>query len=259
VKLKFVLVTVFGLLASGLPAAAAESIPVQIRGKTLTLAYYQPAAGTARKGTVMIGSGDVGWVGLGVEVAEFLSRDGYGVAGINVREYLSAFTTRSSHVTTEQVPADYQAMAKALQDRGLLVQPVILSGVSEGAALAVLAASARENHAWVKCVITMGLPVTAELAWRWTDFTAWITKHDAAEPSFDARQFVPGVAPVPLFMIQSVRDEYVTEADYRTFERLANNPKRLVLIPASNHRFTDKKPELKTQILAGLEWMKSPS
>ena len=254
-----VLLTMLALVAAAVPAAAAEGIPVQIRGKTVTLEWYPPAPGTPSKGTVLIGSGDVGWVGLAVEVAEWLSREGYGVAGINVREYLSSFTSHGEHVTTAQVPADYALMAKALRDRGVFVQPVVLSGVSEGAALAVLAASSAENHAWINGVITMGLPVTAELAWRWTDFTAWITKKDAAEPSFDARQFVPGVAPVPLWMIQSTKDEYVAEADYRTFERLAKEPKRLVLIPAGNHRFTDKKPELKSQILAGLAWMRSAS
>lgn len=257
--MKSLIVTAAVLLVSAVPALASDSIPVRIRSKTLTLAYYQPAQGTPSKGTVLIGSGDVGWVGLAVEVAEFLSREGYGVAGINVREYLSAFTSHNAHVTTDQVPADYALMAKALQDHGLLVQPVILSGVSEGAALAVLAASAAENHSWIKGVITMGLPVTAELAWRWTDFTAWITKKDASEPSFDSRQFITRVAPVSLWMIQSVKDEYVPESDYRAFDRLANSPKRLVLIPASNHRFTDRKPELKTQILAGLAWMKSAS
>ncbi len=257
--MKALLAVVFVLLGSAAQAIASESIPLQIRGKTVTLTWYAPARTVAPKGTVLIGSGDVGWVGLAAEVAEFLSGEGYGVAGINVREYLSAFTSHAGHVTVDQVPADYGAMARALGDRGLLVQPVVLSGVSEGAALAVLAASSADNHSWIRGVITMRLPVTAELAWRWRDFTAWITKKDAAEPSFDSRQFIAGVAPVPLWMIQSVRDEYVTETDYRTFERLAKLPRRLVLIPAGNHRFTDKKPELKSQILAGLAWLRSPS
>jgi hypothetical protein len=56
-------------------------------------------------------------------------------------------------------------------------------------------------------------------------------------------------------MIQSTTDEYVPEADYRRFERVAAPPKRLILIDARNHRFTDKLPELKTQYLAGLAWI----
>jgi hypothetical protein len=132
---------------------------------------------------------------------------------------------------------------------------VIVSGLSEGAALAVLAASASQNHSWIRGVITMGLPPTAEIGWRWSDFTSWITKRDPNEPMFAPKDFIAEVAPVPLFMIQSTTDEYVTEADYRLFERLAGEPKRLVLIPASNHRFTDRKKELKEALLAGLGWI----
>ena len=45
-------------------------------------------------------------------------------------------------------------------------------------------------------------------------------------------------------MIQSKRDEYVPPADYERFRTLARQPSRLVLIDASNHRFTDRRPEL---------------
>ena len=101
----------------------------------------------------------------------------------------------------------------------------------------------------------MGLPPSAELAWRWTDFSTWITKKDADEPSFAPIDVIATIAPRPLWMIQSTRDEYVPEADYRRFETTARDPKRLVLIDAANHRFTDKQPELQRQVLAGLAWI----
>ena len=110
---------------------------------------------------------------------------GYAVVGINVRQYLSSFTSRTGHVTTDQVPRDYAAIAQLLRDRHTLWEPVVVAGVSEGAALAVVAGADPANHAWVKGVLTMGLPPSAELAWRWTDITSWITKKDAAEPSFE--------------------------------------------------------------------------
>jgi hypothetical protein len=58
-------------------------------------------------------------------------------------------------------------------------------------------------------------------------------------------------------MIQSRRDEYVSEADYRRLETIARDPKRLVLIDASNHRFTDRLPELRRDVIAGLAWIAS--
>ncbi len=239
-------------------AANVQRIDFLVRGKTLNLTVYVPV--DTPKGTVIMGSGDVGWVGLGVSMAEFLSAQGWTVVGFNVRQYLSVFTAGKSHLTAEDPPADYLAMSEFLKARSLLPEPVIVSGVSEGAALAVLVAASPKNHTWLRGVITMGIPPLAELAWRWTDFTAWITKTDAREPSFAARDYIGSISPLPLYMLQSRKDEYVTEADYRAQEAAAKPPKRLVLIDAANHRFTDKPKELHEAYLAGLDWIvKQPS
>jgi type IV secretory pathway VirJ component len=239
-------------------ASASEKLPITIRGKTLTLELYAPPGGAPPKGTVLMGSGDVGWVGLGVDLSELLSKEGYFVVGVNVRQYLASFTSGAAHVTIDQVPADYGAIVQLLRDLHRLTPPVVVAGVSEGAALAVLAGAAPTNRAWLTGVITMGLPPNAELAWRWSDVASWITKRDADEPSFEPAQIVGRVSPVPLWMIQSTKDEYVTEADYRRFESLARPPRRLVLIDASNHRFTDRRAQLWQQFLAGLAWFRDP-
>jgi type IV secretory pathway VirJ component len=244
------------LWASAAPAGAmsGEAVSVPVRGKMLTLTVYQAREGAPVRGTIFMGSGDVGWVGLAVTLAEFLSDEGYVVAGINVRQYLSSFTTATDHLTVAQIPPDYSTLADVMRRRNLLPRPVVLSGVSEGAALAV-AAAAMSNHEWAHGVLTLGLPPSAELAWRWTDFTSWITKRNTNEPSFEPDDVIGQVSPLPIWMIQSRRDEYVKEEDYRRFEAAARPPKKLVLIDASNHRFTDRLPELKQQVLAGLAWI----
>jgi alpha-beta hydrolase superfamily lysophospholipase len=238
-------------------ASASERVPITIRGRVLTLELYRPTGGAPPKATVLMGSGDVGWVGLAADLARFLSRQGYAVVGINSRQYLSAFTSGSAHVTTDQVPGDYAAIVQLLRDQRTLWAPVIVAGVSEGAALAVLA-GAPTNHGWVKGVITLGLPASAELAWRWTDLTKWITRKDPGEPSFEPKDFIQHISPLPLWMIQSTKDEYVTPADYRQLEKTAREPKRLVLVDAANHRFTDRLPILREHVLAGLRWIQNP-
>lgn len=246
---------VLGLaLLPGIVRASGERVDLPVRGKTIALAIYAPTVPAAQvKGTIVMGSGDVGWVGLAVSTAEFLSTNGYVVVGVNARQYLSAFRSGDRHLTVTDVPGDFAVIAEYLRHRNLLRPPVVLSGVSEGAALAVLAASSQANHQWIDGVITMGLPATAELAWRWTDFTSWITKKDSDEPSFASKDFVGAVSPKPMWMIQSTTDEYVTEADYRALEAAARPPRTLVLIPASNHRFTDRIPELRRAYLAALD------
>ena len=243
------------LAAVATPALAkpAQTVSFPLRGKVLSLQVYRPSE--SPKGTVVMASGDVGWVGLAVSLAEFLSDRGYVVIGVNTRQYLTAFTSGRQHMDTRHPPVDYGALRDFLEQQHLLYRPVVLSGVSEGAALAVLAASLEVNHRWVDGVITMGTPMVAELAWRWTDFTTWITKADANEPSFSPLDFIGQIAPVPIVMIQSRRDEYVPEADYLKLDATARLPKKLVLIDAANHRFTDKQTELRAEILAALAWI----
>ena len=244
-------VLLIGVSTAG--AASTDRLDVTVRGRTLTLAVYKPKA--APRGTILMGSGDVGWVGLAVSMADELSAQGYLVIGVNVRQYLAAFTSGKDHVQARDVPGDYRVLADRLKERQLLVHPVIVSGVSEGAALAVLAASDQGNHTWIDGVVTMGLPATAELAWRWPDLWAAAMKRDADEPSFTVTDVLPAVSPVPLYMIQSKKDEYVPPADYEKFRAVAKEPKQLVLIDASNHRFTDRRAELSNAFSAGLEWM----
>lgn len=252
IALAFAVVSVAPLVVD---AASSQKLDVVVRGHALTLAVYVPTPGALIRGTILMGSGDVGWVGLAATLADSLSDSGYIVAGINARQYLSAFSDGPEHLRVDQIPSDYALLADALRSRRLLVGPVILSGVSEGAALAVAAAASPGTHRWVDGVVTMGLPPTAELRWRWRDVVAWITKKDADEPSFSPHELIAAVSPLPLWMIQSTRDEYVAEADYRRFHDAAKDPKRLVLVDAKNHRFTDKLPELKQHVLAGLAWL----
>jgi type IV secretory pathway VirJ component len=202
-----------------------------------------------------MGSGDVGWVGLAVRMSEFLTGQGYLVVGFNVREYLSAFTAGTQHTTVENARADYRTLSQFLAGKGLLCRPVLLSGVSEGAALAIVAAGDPGNRTWIDGVVTMGLPATAELAWRWTDMAAIIARRNADEPSFAPYEHVGAVAPTPLVMIQSSTDAFATDADRARLFAAAKPPWKAVMIGAGNHRFTDKLPELRRELLAAIAWI----
>lgn len=236
-------------------AGSDQKLSFPLRTKTLTLTVYRPAA--PARGTILMGSGDVGWVGLAVRMSEFLVQQGYVVVGFNVREYLSSFTAGAQHVSIEDARADYRAMSELLAHEGLLHRPLLLSGVSEGAALAVAAAGDPKNRAWIDGVVTMGLPATAELAWRWIDMTAFVTRRDADEPSFAPYAYVGAISPTPLAMIQSATDDYSTDADRARLLSAAKPPKKMIMIDAANHRFTDKLPELQTELLAAIAWITS--
>jgi hypothetical protein len=141
------------------PAMAHENIAIPVRGHTVTVAYYRCAAGGTPKGTIIIGSGDV--VGRPRVRARALGR-GYVTVGINVRETRDvtwAPRGRDARRSRERLRDDCDDAARSRWCR----RPT--SGVSEGAAMAVLeAALSPGNHTWIRGVMTLGLPPTAEMA-----------------------------------------------------------------------------------------------
>src|SRR5207249_1990167 len=119
---------------------------------------------------------------LVVHVAEFLSSRGYFVAGLNSRAYLSSFTTKSSTLKPEDVPADYLLILDFLRQE--TTDRPILAGISEGAGLSVLAATEPKIRTKIQGILAIGLPDQNELGWRWQDSATWITKRAPNEPSF---------------------------------------------------------------------------
>ena len=83
----------------------------QQRGKAVSLSIYRPAT-LAPRGTVLMAGGDVGWVGLAVTMAQHLVGEGYVVVGVNVRQYLSAFTVSGSHLTPIDIQRDYADLSR---------------------------------------------------------------------------------------------------------------------------------------------------
>lgn len=249
----FLIVVPMVLIGALAEAATSRPIDFPLRGKTLTLQIYYPVR--TPLATIIMGSGDAGWTGLSLTMAEFLSDRGYLVIGFNSQQYLSAFRNGNRHLTVDDPPADFREMIALLRAQHLCIGPVLLSGMSEGAALAVLVAADPRNHTWIDGLITMGIPSKAELAWKWTDILSLIRKTDPDEPSFAPFDFVGLVAPVPFVMLQSKTDEYVPVLDYQQCHANANHPKKLVIIDASNHRFTDRRPELQLAYLAAVVWV----
>ena len=94
-----------------------------LRGKTQTLHVY----GSGPKGSIILSSGDLGWAGLVVHVAESLSSQGYRVIGFDSRTYLSSFTSKNSVLSPQDVPRDFKCLIDFVSREG---QPETGSGWS---------------------------------------------------------------------------------------------------------------------------------
>lgn len=223
-----------------------------LRGRPQQLHLYGPAGGTP----IVLSSGDLGWAGLVAHVAEFLSARGYYVLGFNSRAYLAGFTSKDSALDPRDVPGDYRSLV-AMARHNSAIKPV-LAGVSEGAGLSVLAATDPAIKSEVQGILCLGLPDQNELGWKWQDFTIWITKKTPNEPSFMVEDIIQKVSPIPLAEIHSTHDEFLPLQQAKSVFARAGEPKRMWVIEAANHRFSDNRDELDRRVLEALQWIKAP-
>lgn len=237
------------VLGLALPARAADTAMVTLRGQAQRLRVYGPAGGTP----VLVASGDGGWVHLGVDVAELLSRRGCFVAGLDSRAYLSSFTGGGRSLQPADVAADFRSLTDFA--RGGRPTRVLLVGVSEGAGLSVLAASDPSLQPELSGIVALGLPELNELGWRFRDSIIYVTKKPPDEPLFRASEYVARLGPVPLAALYSTRDEFVSLDEARRLVGPEGPRRRLWVIPAADHRFSDAAPALQARLLEAIAWV----
>lgn len=224
---------------------------ISLRGRPQTLHLYGRRGGPA----VVVSSGDGGWMHLGPYVAEVLARKGFFVAGFDVKAYLESFTSGSATVRPEDEPGDYKVLADYAA-RGSTQRPILI-GVSEGAGLSVLAATDPATKSAIAGVIGLGLPDLNELGFRWIDNLIYITHATPNEPTFSTAAIISRVSPVPIAAIQSTQDEYVPLSEAQHVMDAAREPKRLWVIKASDHRFSDNLPEFGRCLSEAIDWVRA--
>lgn len=223
--------------------------PVDVRGRRV--AVHLVAADAQRGRTVVFAPGDGGWGGAAVEFARAMAAWGRDVYGIDTKQYLTAFTGKTT-LSEGEIAGDMARIAESVSPGG----KVTLVGWSEGAGLVVLAA-ARDKSRYAG-VVTMGLADMNVRGWRWQDDLTSLIRTLPNEPTFSALREIPGVAPLPLAMIQSTGDQYVPAEEARRLFQAAGEPKKYVEVRAQNHRFDGGRPEFYRQLKAMLEWIDAP-
>jgi pimeloyl-ACP methyl ester carboxylesterase len=236
-----------GMLA--LAVAGLATAPFSVRGHTLELHLYGPRGGPP----VVLASGDGGWIHLGPQVAALLATDGYFVVGVDAKQYLSDFTRGERTLSPSDVPRDFEALV-GYAARGGTAKPVLV-GVSEGAGLAVLAAGDPAVKGAVRGVVTLGLPDRNELGWRFRDSLIYFTHKVPNEPTFSALAIVGRLAPLPFAQIQATHDAFVPLADAERLHDRAGEPRKLWLVDARDHRFSDEPGELARCLSAAMDWI----
>ena len=214
------------------------------------LRLYGPRDGVP----VIVSSGDGGWIHLGPHVAEVLAAKGYFVVGFDVKAYLASFSSGASAVRPQDEPGDYRGLV-AFAAHGASQRPILV-GVSEGAGLSLMAATDPATRAAISGVVGLGLPDINELGWRWNDALIYLTHGVPHEPTFSAASLATRVAPAPLAAIHSTQDEFVPLTELRRIMAAAREPKRLWVVNASDHRFSDNLVEFDQRLLEAIAWIR---
>lgn len=214
--------------------------------------YFYPAAGGSSHGNVLFAPGDGGWRGFALTIAETLAASGYDVYGLDTHRYLQSFTGPTVLKPTD-IAADFRQLARWIRQdsSGRLV----LVGWSEGAGLSLAAAGDPQNNEIFEGLITIGATEQNILAWHWSDVMAQLRKKLPDEPTFASNDYVGRVTPLPLFMIASSGDEYVSpQATHKLFSA-AHDPKRMVVIDARDHRYAGATEEFFRTLREALQWV----
>ena len=150
-------------------------------------------------------------------------------------------------------PRDYKTLA-AFAAQGCAQKPILI-GVSEGAGLSLLAATDPQTKAAIAGVVGLGLPDLNELGWRWQDMLIYITHGNPDEPMFSTKAIADRVSPLPLAAIHSTKDEFVPLAEVQRVMDAAKDPKKLWVISASDHRFSDNLAEFDRRLVEAITWI----
>ena len=131
-----------------------------------------------------------------------------------------------------------------------------LAGDSKAAVVAELR---RKGFTVLRLDEKRSLPNLNELAWRWRDAIIYVTKGVPKEPAFSTAEIVDRMAPLPLAAIHATHDEFVPVSEVQRVMERAKDPKKLWIVQASNHRFSDNIDEFNERLLEALAWVKSQS
>jgi len=237
---------------------ATEDRDVVVRGQQFRVHFYRPQ-GDKPASPAIYACGDGGWRGLAPRTAEQLAHMGFAVAGIDSKIYLRQFSSLNTPLTIKQLARDYADIAVALRGYAKVdgATPVYVYGWSLGAGFAIAVGSDEETRTNWAGIISIGLPKQNQLVSGLGANHANLHAEGNALFGFRSEDVMGQIAPVPLVMIQSTSDTASPQKVGNALFATARDPKKYVLIKASNHRFSGARDEFYAALGDAVTWMRA--
>ena len=239
------------------PDVVSEDRNVVVRGQQFTIHFYRPQ-GDKPATPAIYACGDGGWRGLAPRTAEQLAHMGFAVAGVDSKVYLRQFSSVQNPLNIKQLAHDYVDIAEALRRyaKAGATTPVYVYGWSLGAGFAIAVGSDEETRANWAGIISIGLPKQNQLVSGLGANHANLNAEGNSVYGFRSESVMGQISPVPLVMIQSTTDTASPQKVGTVLFATAKNPKKYVLIRASNHRFSGAREEFYTALENAVTWMR---
>ena len=234
-----------------------EDRHVAVRGQQFLVHFYRPD-GDRPALPAIYACGDGGWRGLAPRTAQQLAHMGFAVAGIDSKIYLRKFSSLQNPLTIKQLAHDYADVAQVLRGYAKVdaVAPVYVYGWSLGAGFAIAVGSDVETRSNWAGIISIGLPRQNQLVSGVNGNHANLSAEGNALYGFRSDKVLALIAPVPLVMIQSTSDTASPQKVGNALFAAAGDPKKYVLIKASNHRFSGAREEFYAALANAVTWMR---
>jgi dienelactone hydrolase len=234
-----------------------EDRDVAVRGQQFKVHFYRPQNDKPAIPAIYA-CGDGGWRGLAPRTAQQLAHMGFAVAGIDSKFYLRQFSSVNNPLTIQQLAHDYADVAEALRGYAKVdaSAPVYIYGWSLGAGFAIAVGSDAQTRANWAGVISIGLPKQNQLVSGVGGNHTNLHVEANALYGFRSEDVLARIAPVPLVMIQSTSDTASPQKVGNALYATARDPKKYVLIKASNHRFSGAREEFYAALGNAVSWMR---
>ena len=234
-----------------------EDRQVTVRGQPFKVHFYRPREDRPALPAIYA-CGDGGWRGLAPRTAQQLAHMGFAVAGIDSKVYLREFSSIDRPLTIKQLARDYVDVANGLRSYAKVdaATPVYVYGWSLGAGFAIAVGADVDTRANWAGVISIGLPKQNQLVSGVSGNHANLNNEGSALYGFRSENVLGLITPVPLVMIQSTSDTASPQKVGTVLFAAANNPKKYVLIKASNHRFSGARDEFYAALSNAVAWMR---
>ena len=239
------------------PDVVTEDRDVGVREQQFKVHFYRPR-GDSPAVPAIYACGDGGWRGLAPRTAGQLAHMGFAVAGIDSKVYLREFSSPQNPLRINQLARDYADVARALRGYAKVdsATPVYVYGWSLGAGFAIAVGSDSQTRANWAGIISIGLPKQNQLVSGLGANHSNLNNEGNALYGFHSQDVLAQIAPVPLVMIQSTSDTASPQKVGNMLFETAKDPKKYVLIKASNHRFSGAREEFYAALGNAVTWMK---